>query len=389
MYSIEEQLKKRKFVSYPENGTNYNVVQTYNMLKNEKITSTHFENYKIDLSKIKSEEINGSFIYKGNNINVLMNLPDNSIDSCVTDGPYGINVSEWDKEVPSVDFWKEVYRVLKPGAHVLSFGATRTYHKMVSNLEKGGFEIRDAITWLYGGGYTKNHNVGKIISDEYRIDEWNGWGTGLKPSVEIIVMARKPLSEKTISDNVLRWRTGAINIDVSRLKYEETKNPATNPLYRQEKGYKMPEKGKMSTGLYQYKSSKNEINPLGRHPSNLILDDLSAELLDYQVAELKNIPFEKIDRNKMPSRFFYCPQIKGTENIHITKKPTDLIKYLLKMVTPPNGTTLDPFFGGGSLGEAAIDCGFKFIGIENDENYFNYAVERCKKFFQMKTKDAA
>jgi site-specific DNA-methyltransferase (adenine-specific) len=201
----------------------------------------------------------------GNNLDSLKKLPDNSIDSVVTDPPYGLSFmnKKWDYDVPSVDFWKEVYRVLKPGGHILSFGGSRTYHRMVVNVEDAGFEIRDTITWLYGSGFPKSLNVGKTIekfkktgnaswngtgdssngalgysklqkeqgyrAEDYsnrhqnktEIDnEWEGWGTSLKPASEYIVLARKPLSEKSVAENVLKWKTGGINVDGSRVGSE-------------------------------------------------------------------------------------------------------------------------------------------------------------------------
>ena len=192
-------------------------------------------------------------------------LEANSVDSIVTDPPYGLSFmnKKWDYDVPSVDFWKEVYRVLKPGGHILSFGGTRTYHRMVVNMEDAGFEIRDTIMWIYGSGFPKSLNIGKAVDkmegnerevvgtlENYqdkrglngqtenvsenakpRIDipltkgqtEWEGFGTALKPAVEPICLARKPLSEKSISENVLRWRTGGINIDGCRVGFQGDK----------------------------------------------------------------------------------------------------------------------------------------------------------------------
>ena len=226
-----------------------------------------------------------------------MTLPDNSVDSVVTDPPYGLKFmgKQWDYDVPSVELWKECYRVLKPGGYLLSFGSSRTYHRMVVKVEDAGFEIRDQLMWVYGNGFPKSHNVGKavdkllgnerLIIDEkeqtgakfktwsndeketrwfnqgfnkieerkFKItkgeSEFEGFGTALKPAHEPIVLARKPISEKSVAKNVLKWSTGGINIDDCRIEFEETKNPATNPLYRQENDYKMPLKGDQSNGV--------------------------------------------------------------------------------------------------------------------------------------------
>ncbi len=189
----------------------------------------------------------------GDNMDSLKKLPDNSVDSVVTDGPYGLKFmnKRWDYDLPSVEFWSEVYRVLKPGGHVLSFGGTRTYHRMVVNIEDAGFEIRDQIMWLYGSGFPKSHNIGKAVdklqgNDREVVGErdllgpaiheggtrpegkssieltkgtspYEGWGTAIKPSVEPICVARKPLSEKSVAENVLKW--GTVNSTSSPLQY--------------------------------------------------------------------------------------------------------------------------------------------------------------------------
>ena len=204
-------------------------------------------------------------LLKGDNMEVFKKLPDNSIDSCVTDGPYGLSFmnKKWDYDVPSVEFWKEVWRVLKPGGHILSFGGTRTYHRMVVNIEDAGFEIRDQIMWLYGSGFPKSHNIGKAVDklegnerevvgsinqprmnndfgkgihNERQIkeleltkgtSEYEGWGTALKPANEPICLARKPLSEKSVAENVLKWGTGGINIDGCRIGTDIIKSMGT------------------------------------------------------------------------------------------------------------------------------------------------------------------
>ena len=218
-------------------------------------------------------------IYCGDNIEILRTLPDNSVDSVVTDPPYGLSFmgKHWDYDVPKVEFWNEVIRVLKPGGHVLSFGGTRTYHRMVVNIEDAGFEIRDCITWHYGSGFPKSLDISKAIDKQAGAEreivgkitegraasprqditgggfhassdkdtrgydgsiitapatpeaqQWNGWGTALKPATEIICLARKPLSEKTVAENVLKWGTGGINIDGGRIGTDDnTLRPET------------------------------------------------------------------------------------------------------------------------------------------------------------------
>lgn len=243
-------------------------------------------------------------LMEGDNIESLKKIPDNSIDSVVTDPPYGLSFmgKKWDYDVPSVEFWKEVYRVLKPGGHVVSFGGTRTYHRMVVNMEDGGFEIRDQIMWLYGSGFPKSHNIGKAIDKlegnerevvgektgkinlsatkegDYDITKgsspYEGWGTALKPANEPICLARKPLSEKTIAKNVLKWGTGGINIDGCRVGSEEIMTNMKNT------------KG----GLYSL-DNKNRTNEVentfneGRFPANIILECICDEVIKGEKGE--------------------------------------------------------------------------------------------------------
>jgi len=178
-------------------------------------------------------------------LNVLKTMDNNSIDSCVTDPPYGLSFmgKSWDYDVPQKKVWEEVFRVLKPGAHLLAFFGSRTYHRGVVQIEDAGFEIRDQIMWLYGSGFPKSHNIGKaidkdmgtvypkntIVSDNNSMSggnytrhtieiqnelakQWDGWGTALKPAHEPIVVARKPITQ-TVAKNVLEYGTGALNID--------------------------------------------------------------------------------------------------------------------------------------------------------------------------------
>ena len=245
----------------------------------------------------------------GDCIDVLKTLPDNSVDSIVTDPPYhltsivkrfgkegsapaqygtdgafaraskGFMGKEWDGGDIAfrTDVWSECLRVLKPGGHLLSFGGSRTYHRMAVAIEDAGFEIRDQIMWVYGSGFPKSHNIGK------KLEDYEGWGTALKPAHEPICMARKPLSEKTIAENVLKHGTGGINIDDCRIPFDMTDtNPATNPLYRQENEYKMPEKGQESNGSVSFTSSKNEISKEGRFPANIMFDEEAGKILDEQ-----------------------------------------------------------------------------------------------------------
>jgi len=384
----------------------------------------------------------------GDCLDKLKELKDNSVDSIVTDPPYGLSFmgKKWDYDVPSQEIWEDCYRVLKPGGHLLSFAGSRTYHRMAVRVEDAGFEIRDQIMWIYGSGFPKSLNIGKAVdktrgvegdvigtrkvtsSDigqksgwnplntdrgeyEYReiMNEWKGWGTALKPAHEPIVMARKPLSEKTVVDNVLEWETGGINIDESRIQHDEPLKTTT----RTEKGDTWNDK---NSGLRNNPSNMASADPKGRFPANIIFDEEAGKILDEQ-------------NEGGASRFFYCPKTSKTDrneglehledkyyaagnqakaelkrgntdfnankdkgreerhnhnqvgvskNNHPTVKPTDLMLYLIRLVTPKGGTTLDPFMGSGSTGKAAIRGGFDFVGIEREEEYMEIATARIQ-----------
>jgi site-specific DNA-methyltransferase (adenine-specific) len=271
----------------------------------------------------------------GDNIESLKKLPDNSIDSVVSDPPYGLSApknsgkssqggfmgKKWDYDVPSVDFWKEVYRVLKPGGHILSFGGTRTYHRMVVNIEDAGFEIRDQIMWLYGSGFPKSHNIGKSVDklqgnerevvgevkqprmngdygkgnhNEREIKEleltkgsspYEGWGTALKPANEPICVARKPLSENTIAENVLKWGTGGINIDGCRVGSEG----GTMKVDINKDSDTMFDGGRHNSGKVA------ELNE-GRFPANIILECICDEVIKGEKGEIKEVK-GKVDNN--------------------------------------------------------------------------------------------
>jgi site-specific DNA-methyltransferase (adenine-specific) len=333
----------------------------------------------------------------GNCLEVLKDLEDNSIDSIVTDPPYGLSFmgKKWDYKVPSIEIWKECLRVLKPGGHLLSFSGSRTYHRIAVNIEDAGFEIRDQIMWVYAQGFPKSQ-------------------TALKPAHEPIVVARKPLSEKTLAKNVLKWGTGGMNIDESRVEFEDTQNAATNPKYRKENNYKMPEPGQVSNGAVNFTSSKNEYNTEGRWPANVILDEEAGKILDeqsgYKTGQRGIVKGDEPSHTKKnniyndysmvegkyaepkdslggASRFFYSPKVSpkernmgldGIKNTHITVKPIKLMEYLINLVTPKEGVVLDLFMGSGSTGIAAKNKGFNFIGIEMEFDYFNIAKERIK-----------
>ena len=426
----------------------------------------------------------------GDCLDKLKELDDNSVDSIVTDPPYGLSFmgKTWDYDVPKKKIWKECMRVLKPGGYLLSFAGSRTYHQMAVRIEKAGFEIRDQMMWVYGSGFPKSMNIGiqvdkklgnqrEVVGEKVRGDvqkakengagyladpanrnntkqfgygtqtitkgnsEWEGWGTALKPAHEPIVMARKPLSEKTVVDNVLEWGTGGINIDASRIGVDENdpnhrsidnKNVHTTNFANN--GNPRPDK---------IPNQESQINPQGRFPANIIFDEEAGKILDEQTGELKSgdMPgkYKGWGKNGIygsadneleqtyygdsggASRFFYCPKTSKTDrneglddfedkeapkrddgqpygmntnkfrpdgserkpvqpkkNNHPTVKPTDLMLYLIRMVTPKSGTTLDPFMGSGSTGKAAVRGGFDFVGIEMDKEYMEIAKARIQ-----------
>lgn len=326
-------------------------------------------------------------IYQGNNMEVLRGLDCDSIDSVCTDPPYGLKFmsKKWDYDVPAKELWIEVLRVLKPGGHLLSFGGTRTYHRMVVNIEDAGFEIRDQIQWLYGSGFPKSHNIGK------KIKEYNGWGTALKPANEPICLARKPLSEKTIVDNVLKWGAGGINIDGCRI--EANDQDVLDAAVKRMTG------NSKNKGAFQRSESIKPVSAQGRFPANIILDEAAAEMLGEPARFFYQAKASKAERNaglegmavqsiRQDDRRPNSHDIFNTEgcnrntdnkpqqNHHPTVKPIRLMAYLTKLITPVNGTVLDPFMGSGTTGIACKQNGFDFIGIELDKEYYNIAQKR-------------
>jgi site-specific DNA-methyltransferase (adenine-specific) len=315
-------------------------------------------------------------LHHGDCLEVLRSLPDCSVDSIVTDPPYGLSFmgKRWDYDVPSVDVWVECLRVLKPGGHLLAFAGTRTQHRMAVRIEDAGFEIRDMIAWVYGSGFPKSLNLK---------DEWQGWGTALKPALEPISVARKPLVG-TVAENVLQHGTGAIYVDGGRVAAPENAG-VTWTRGGNQTGASLTTN---TTGVHQFV----EAHHAGRWPANFIHDG-SEEATDLLGAS---------------ARFFYCAKAsakdrdEGVEgvagvaggmsgrrdgsmgsitmrkNTHPTVKPTDLMRYLCRLVTPPSGTVLDPFMGSGSTGKAAMLEGFAFVGIEREAEYIDIAKARIQ-----------
>ena len=341
-------------------------------------------------------------LHLGDCLDVLRSMDSACVDAIVTDPPYGLSFmgKGWDYQVPSVEIWEECLRVLKPGGHLLAFAGTRTQHRMCVNIEDAGFEIRDMIAWLYGSGFPKSQNVGKAIDkaagaehekgnafnvvggtnasnggSKFRSDhpdyvrpqmitpeaqQWDGWGTALKPALEPITVARKPF-KGTVANNVLEHGTGAINIDGCRVATDENPSAA-----RRKSAPPIREAGSWANDRRSAETfcAERPGEALGRWPANLIHDGSE------EVTELTGDA----------ARFFYCPKANKKDredgNTHPTVKPTDLMAYLCRLVTPPSGIILDPFMGSGSTGKAAMREGFGFIGIERDEEYFEIASSR-------------
>ncbi len=344
-------------------------------------------------------------LYRGDCLEVLKTFPDSYIHSLVTDPPAGIGFmnKEWDKNKGGRDSWilwltevmKECSRVLKPGAHGLVWALPRTSHWTATALENAGFEIRDIITHLFGSGFPKSHNLG------------DGWGTALKPASEHWILIRKPCREKTVAKNVEVHGVGGINIDECRVEF--IPNKFGDRAFSKESG--IVKNDSNTSGWDSINSAKKNDNAktsfektksLGRFPANLILDEEAAEMLDDQSGNLhpsgnKNSGLSKTagmfgigdggfsqttdyKDNGGASRFFYCAKAskkdRGEENHHPTVKSSKLMEYLCKLITPKGGTILDPFMGSGSTGLAAKRLQFEFIGIEENEEYFEIAKKR-------------
>lgn len=415
-------------------------------------------------------------LHQGDCLEVMKTLPDNSVDSIVTDPPYGISFmgKKWDYDVPGVDVWAEALRLLKPGGHALVACGTRTQHRMAVNLEDAGFEIRDIVAWIYGSGFPKSLDVSKAIDKMHGVErevigqkirgdvqqakvngsgyladpanrnnekqfgygvenlttpatdeakQWNGWGTALKPAMELWTLARKPL-EGTVAANVLKHGTGGLHIDGCRVPTNEI---ITNHSRGSESAVS---KGKYGDSTAQDTHQTNG-QALGRFPANLIHDG-SDEVVGLfpeskSAGNYKNTETAKEGGNGMfaggevqnfyanetgsAARFFYCAKasksdrnggldgfpvdrpdsrtaigmgtfeekgVQPQQNHHPTVKPTALMQYLCRLITPPGGTVLDPYTGSGSTGKAAMFEDFRFIGIERELEYVEIATARIE-----------
>ena len=253
----------------------------------------------------------------------------------------------------------EALRVAKPGAHLLCFGGTRTFHRMACAIEDAGWEIRDCIMWVTGQGFPKSMDVSKAIEKKHGADaaaQWDGWGTCLKPAWEPIIVARKPL-EGTVAHNVMEYGTGAINIDGCRVPTKEF--IMTNGVSKE-----VQDRQSIYGSYGEKKTGQTAGQKLGRFPANLVHDG-SQEVLEL-IGDAQ--------------RFFYCAKAskrdRGEGNDHPTVKPNALMRWLVRLVCPQGGTVLDPFMGSGSTGVACIQEGMRFVGIDMDEHYCEIAEKR-------------
>jgi len=439
----------------------------------------------------------------------MAKMEPNSVDAIVTDPPYALTSASrngsprqnnpntphgrtrlgggfmgktWDAQLPGPEIWAEALRVAKPGCHLLAFGGTRTFHRLVCAIEDAGWEIRDRLGWLYGSGFPKNHDVSKAIDKAAGAErerhfaptrsgnserrgqgeqgstygdahggfhdesspateaarQWEGWGTALKPAWEPIIMARKPL-DGTVAANVLKWGTGAINVDGCRVGIDDHDRSVID--------HRSGGQAEDNTGKWQGPGIARQIGELykshaqGRWPANLIHDG-SDEVLELfpqssvtgkrsatsRANPVKGTPFFNGEHQVMcgseytdsgsAARFFYCAKSSRKEremgcegmeertlstmsggefkpdssggnhntagnpnhhvarNNHPTVKPLALMRYLCRLVTPPGGLILDPFMGSGSTLIAAGQEGFRAVGIEVNEEYCEIARKR-------------
>ena len=414
-------------------------------------------------------------ILNGDSKEVLKSVEDNSFDALVTDPPYGLSQvtpqtmaeclatwstggtwapknkkgfmnKEWDSFVPQPDLWREVYRVMKPGAYGVVFAGTRTQDLMSISLRLAGFDIRDTIMWIYGSGFPKSHNValgidkklghtnrgkaiptasryqasdteeknklksnpvGEYTSRDTRSKQWVGYGTALKPAYEPIILIRKP-PEGTVADNILKWGVGGINVDATRIPLQEGENTGVNP-----QSNKVTEAKRGFRNKSEKIGSMNDDWKKGRWPANIMLDAESAQELDQQSGTQKSGTAGSKSRawgvagkptigkweaqgsegygdTGGASRFFYTTKANKKEreaglepkedtkraNVHPPVKPIDRMRYLVRMVTPPGGTVLEPFLGSGTTLCACALEDVEGFGIEREEEYAEIAKGR-------------
>ena len=335
------------------------------------------------------------------NQDILKSYPDNHFDSIVTDPPYGIEFlgKDWDSNTGAVETWQECLRVLKPGGHLLAFSAARTYHHLATNIESIGFEIRDQIMWIYASGFPKAQDVGKSIDKRGIDNEWAGWKTALKPAHEPIVMARKPMKGSTI-DNVLEHGVGALNIDATRLPIEDEQgrfpSNVLGDIPDYQKYFYCPKvsRAERHCGFEKLPEPEKFNNPdeMKKHPlwdpsigtnSHRLMKKIREHQgsLDHIPAPFGDVKGAYVDGERM-AKVADDTQYASAGNNHPTVKPVDLMKYLVKLVTPKGGVVLDPFNGSGSTGMACVELGMEYVGCELDPNYVEIANKRIGAWYE-------
>lgn len=386
------------------------------------------------MSLVPYYEHGGVTIYCGDCREVIpaLNL---QFDACVTDPPYGLASKEkrsprrkygvepnkrgfmgheWDGSVPGVETWEAVLDCLKPGAHLMAFGGTRTFHRLACAIEDARFEIRDTLMWLYGSGFPKSLDISKAVGS----DTWDGYGTALKPAWEPIILGMRPC-DGTFAENALEHGVAGLNIDGSRIELrgiEEHKHPSK----------RKPQTGVYGGGWADDKNAKDLVryDSAGRWPANVLLDEDSAQLFPDapgQLADASTNPDSRRHQNcygtlkrgsqeasanrryaesgatnfaALPgarrldsgsaARFFYTAKAdsaeRGTGNIHPTVKPLDLMRYLCRLLCPPSGGLfLDPFSGSGTTLLACKALNIRAVGIELSEQYAEIAAKRLSQ----------
>lgn len=335
---------------------------------------------------------------------VLQGLDADSVDTVITDPPYGLSFmsAAWDHDVPGPEHWRAVLRVAKPGAVLLAFGAPRSFHRLACAVEDAGWRLFDCLMWLRSGTYAKNKDFAPDAGSE-----WLGWGTALRPGWEPIIAATKARCG-TFANNARLHGVAGLHIEGCRIATDWSDR---SDAWKRSGHSAQPEAAKVAappgTGI--------RCHPGGRWPSNVILDEEASRQLDADVGELKSgfmpagtqreglgyqgglgceVKHNTIGDTGGPSRFFYCARAstaeKGDGNTHKTVKPLDLMRYLCRLTkTPAGGTVLDPFMGSGSTGVACLAEGRSFIGIDLEEKNVEIARRRIRSIDSLFTRGAA
>ncbi len=351
-------------------------------------------------------------LLQGDCAHLLPTLGSASVHAVVTDPPYGIHFlgSSWDQESPDPVWAAECLRVLKPGGHLVAFGGTRTFHHLATRVEQAGFEIRDVLCWIYATGFPKSKSLGGAFE---------GFGTGLKPAFELVLLARKPF-EGSVTGNLAQHGTGALHIEACRIPFASDEDRQGSIEKNDHARY---DEGQRSNRVYDRDSRRRTSwAPSGRFPANVLVEPMAGV-----TGPLEGVVLDggagthqgALPRRRGPSgdfsrkgglhghararrityveptwdgilgpvtRFFVVPKasrkerdagLGGIENRHPTVKPLGLMRHLVRLVAgKPGNVVLDPFMGSGTTGLACLHEGFAFIGIERDPEYAALAQAR-------------